>query len=148
MPVLAWRLWLDIQQVANQARSALEEEAANLQLSPVAMSVLVYVAAGRGLTAKALAGESGIKDSTLTGVIDKLETAGLLERDRGHGNDRRKVSLQLTPEGSERAAQAKTAMSRYRTSLLVSSVSPEDMKVFGRVLWTIAGNATNKASSA
>jgi hypothetical protein len=58
------------------------------------------------------------------------------------------VSLQLTPEGSERAAQAKTAMSRYRTSLLASSVSPEDMKVFGRVLWTIAGNATNKASSA
>jgi DNA-binding MarR family transcriptional regulator len=148
MPVLSWRLWLDLQQAANHARSALEEEAASLQLTPAAMNVLVNVAYEPGLTAKALAGVSGIKDSTLTGVIDKLEKAGLLARDRGHDDDRRTVSLQLTPEGRERAAQARAAMSRYRTWLVASSIPPEDIKAFGRVLSAIARNATTKASSA
>lgn len=156
MPVPSWRLWLDIQQVANQARSALEEEAASPPLSPAAMSVLVNVECEPGLTATALAGVSGIKGSTLTGVIDKLADAGLLERKRDNDDDRREVSLHLTPEGGERAKQVRVAMSRYRTSLVASlvasSVTPEDMKAdmkaFDRVLAAIARNARNKASSA
>jgi DNA-binding MarR family transcriptional regulator len=152
MPVPSWSLWLDLQRAANQAQSALKEKAASLELRPVDMSVLVNVEARPGLTAKALASATGLKASTLNGPMNRLESLGLLERDRGHGVDRREVDLRLTPEGKERATQARDAMSRYRSVLLASSVSPEDMKAdmkaFGRVLSAIARNAATEASSA
>jgi DNA-binding MarR family transcriptional regulator len=147
MPVLSRRLWLDIQQVANQALSALEEEAASLDLKPRGMSVLVNVKDKPGSTATALADVSGLQASTLTGLIDKLEEAGLLKRKRDHDNDRREVSLHLTPEGSERAAQARAAMTRYERRV-EALVTPEEMKAFRHVLSAIASNATTKASSA
>jgi DNA-binding MarR family transcriptional regulator len=137
MPVPSWSLWLDLQRAANQAQSALKEKAASLELRPVDMSVLVNVEARPGLTAKALARATGLKGSTLTGVIDRLESLGLLERDRDHDDDRRMVSLRLTPEGRERATQARAAMSRYR-SVLLARVTAEQIIAFHHVLSAVA----------
>jgi DNA-binding MarR family transcriptional regulator len=51
-----------------------------------------------GLSLRELAEEEGISAPSLSGHIDRLEAAGLLRRVRSSA-DRRRVGLELTPEG-------------------------------------------------
>jgi DNA-binding MarR family transcriptional regulator len=51
-----------------------------------------------GLTLRALAEEEAISAPALSGHVDRLERAGLLRRVRSEV-DRRRVGLELTPEG-------------------------------------------------
>ena len=51
-----------------------------------------------GLSLRELAEAEGISAPSLSGHIDRLETAGLLRRVRS-SDDRRRVGLELTPEG-------------------------------------------------
>ncbi|TNE87949.1 MAG: MarR family transcriptional regulator [Deltaproteobacteria bacterium] len=50
----------------------------------------------------ALAKSMGLRPSTITGIVDRLERDGLLRRERVEA-DRRKVTLVLTQDGLERA---------------------------------------------
>ncbi len=59
---------------------------------------LLFVAL-RPWRAAALAGEMGVRRPTLSGIIDSLDRAGLVER-RSVADDRRGVSISLTPTGS------------------------------------------------
>jgi DNA-binding MarR family transcriptional regulator len=73
------------------------------------------------MTAGALAAATGLTTGAITGVIDRLERAGLVRRERD-ADDRRKVVVRVLPavdqriaplfEPMERAAMA--ALSRYR----------------------------------
>jgi DNA-binding MarR family transcriptional regulator len=56
------------------------------------------------LTPGRLAELSGLTTGTVTGVIDRLEKAGFVRRERDTG-DRRKVLVDLVPEGMARMAE-------------------------------------------
>jgi DNA-binding MarR family transcriptional regulator len=51
-----------------------------------------------GLSLAELAAEEGISPPAMSGHVDRLERAGLLERERS-SDDRRRVGLRLTDEG-------------------------------------------------
>ena len=51
-----------------------------------------------GLSLRELADAEGISAPSLSGHVDRLETAGLLRRVRSE-DDRRRVGLELTPDG-------------------------------------------------
>lgn len=51
-----------------------------------------------GMTCKELGEKTLITKGTLTGVLDRLEQKGLIQRDRG-GDDRRQLFVKLTPAG-------------------------------------------------
>ena len=51
-----------------------------------------------GLSLRELAEQEGISAPSLSGHVDRLEAAGLLRRVRS-SDDRRRVGLELTPEG-------------------------------------------------
>jgi DNA-binding MarR family transcriptional regulator len=57
-----------------------------------------------GLTAGELAAEAGLTSGAITGVIDRLERAGYARRARDP-DDRRKVSVGVTPEFSAAAGK-------------------------------------------
>lgn len=59
---------------------------------------IISLAGEAGITAGALAERLAITRGTMTGLIDGLERAGLVER-RRHDGDRRKVRLVCTPAG-------------------------------------------------
>ena len=65
------------------------------------LGLLVLVDRNAGLSQMALARALGIDRSTVVGVIDKLETRGLVER-ASHPKDRRAHALRLSPPGAKR----------------------------------------------
>jgi len=79
--------------------------ARNLRLETEALGVtshqatlLRLVQSRPGLSLRELASEEGISAPSLSGHVDRLEAAGLLRRVRS-SDDRRRVGLELTPEG-------------------------------------------------
>jgi DNA-binding MarR family transcriptional regulator len=93
------------EEIAEELRPALLRLARNLRRETEALGVtshqvtLLWLVRSRpGLSLRELASEEGISAPSLSGHVDRLETAGLLRRVRATG-DRRRVGLELTPEG-------------------------------------------------
>ena len=63
-------------------------------------TLLWLVKRSPGLSLAELAAEEGISPPAMSGHVDRLEKAGLLHRVRESG-DRRRVGLELTPEGAK-----------------------------------------------
>jgi DNA-binding MarR family transcriptional regulator len=92
-------------ELADELRPAILRLARNLRRETEALGVtshqatLLWLVRSRpGLSLRELAGEEGISAPSLSGHVDRLEAAGLLRRVRSSG-DRRRVGLELTPEG-------------------------------------------------
>lgn len=75
------------------------------ELSPGRVGILLLVEANPGVTQSRLAQAVGLDRSTLVGLIDALESAGLLARRRG--KDRRTNGLWLTAQGLRTVARTK-----------------------------------------
>jgi MarR family transcriptional regulator, organic hydroperoxide resistance regulator len=71
-----------------------------LDLSPAQCHVLHLIEPGRPLPMSRLAGTMSCDASNVTGLVDRLESRGLVER-RPSSQDRRVKALQLTPAGRQ-----------------------------------------------
>ena len=60
----------------------------------------MLLAYGKGLTAAELSRCSGVETSTMTRMLDRLETKELIKRERSN-SDRRVIFLELTEAGQE-----------------------------------------------
>ncbi|WP_425146421.1 MarR family winged helix-turn-helix transcriptional regulator [Deinococcus sp.] len=67
-------------------------------------SVLLRLLEDGPQTANALSGSMGVTPGNLTGVIDRLDAAGYLARQRD-SSDRRCIDLSLTPAGEAKARE-------------------------------------------
>jgi DNA-binding MarR family transcriptional regulator len=97
---------LDAQQVASDLRPVLlrlsrelRKETEQLGVTARQATLLWLVKRSPGLSLAELAAEEGISPPALSGHVDRLEAAGLLERVRST-EDRRRVGLRLTDEGT------------------------------------------------
>ena len=70
----------------------------SLGLTPAQFDVLATLGDTPGMTCKELGEGTLITKGTLTGVLDRLESKGLIQRSRGEA-DSRQVHVSLTPEG-------------------------------------------------
>jgi DNA-binding MarR family transcriptional regulator len=96
---------VDSQQVASDLRPVLlrlsrelRKETEQLGVTARQATLLWLVKGSPGLSLAELAGEEGITPPALSGHVDRLEAAGLLERVRST-EDRRRVGLRLTENG-------------------------------------------------
>ena len=96
---------LDPLAVANELRPALlrlsrelRKETESLGVTSRQVTLLWLIRSNPGLSLRELAAEERISAPALSGHVDRLEKAGLLERVRDEG-DRRRVGLALTSEG-------------------------------------------------
>jgi DNA-binding MarR family transcriptional regulator len=78
----------------------LRKETEQLGVTARQATLLWLVKRSPGLSLAELAAEEGISPPALSGYIDRLERAGLLERVRST-EDRRRVGLRLTDEGAK-----------------------------------------------
>ena len=105
----AWQLLV---QLFFAQRANLPPLAAELELSPAQCHVLHLIEPGRPVPMGQLAETLACHASNVTGLVDRLESRGLVRR-RPSAEDRRVKVLDLTPSGS-----------RLRTQLLDRMTAP------------------------
>jgi DNA-binding MarR family transcriptional regulator len=88
----------DLRRVLLRLARELRRETEQLGVTARQVTLLWLVKRSPGLSLAQLAAEEGISPPALSGHVDRLERAGLLERVRS-SEDRRRVGLALTDEG-------------------------------------------------
>ena len=81
----------------------------------------------------------GIKPSTLTSMVDRLESAGVLRRTQDPA-DGRAFLMDLTPKGTRTADEINKRVGRFERSIL-DSVAPRDLAGMHAVLAAVAAKA-------
>jgi DNA-binding MarR family transcriptional regulator len=94
--VEAWALMVRLF-ISNKPRMA--AIAQEFELAPMQMQALMALHPGRELPMSALADTLACDASNVTGIVDRLEARGLIER-REAPQDRRVKMLAVTPEGA------------------------------------------------
>ena len=84
------------------------------------------------LTPGKLAELSGLTTGTVTGVLDRLERAGFVRRERD-SNDRRKVLVVPTEDGTARLMSAYAGHGAY-TERVLASRTPDELRVIAAFL--------------
>src|SRR5438552_10697550 len=100
----ACRAWQLLMKFFFAQRGHLPAWKAEFDLSPVQCHVLHLIEPGRPVPMSRLAETLSCDASNVTGLIDRLESRGLVQR-RPSAADRRVKALQLTPVGARLRAQ-------------------------------------------
>jgi len=106
----------------------LRKETESLGVTSRQATLLWLVREHPGLTLKELAALERISAPSLSGHVDRLESASLLERVRSQ-QDRRRVGLRLTPAGSQLLRRVRAR----RTTWLVKRLAELDPDQIGAV---------------
>jgi DNA-binding MarR family transcriptional regulator len=110
----------------------LRRETESLGVTSRQVTLLWLIRERRGLSLRQLAAEEGISAPALSGHLDRLERAGLIERVRSE-DDRRRVDLVLTNDGAAvlkrvRALRTTWLMQRLR------ELEPEELEAIEAAL--------------
>jgi len=129
----AWQLLL---QFLLSQRAHMPTLAATLELSPAQCHVLHLIEPGRPIPMKQLAATLSCDASNVTGLIDRLESRGLVRRLPGAA-DRRVKELDLTPTGARLRAQLSERMTAPPASF--GRLSARDQRTLARILSRLLG---------
>ena len=124
----ACRAWQLLVRFFFAQREHLPTSGSEFDLSPTQCRVLHLLEPGRPLPMGRLAQTLACHASNVTGLIDRLEARGLVER-RFSTDDRRVKVLALTPEGSRLRAQMLRRMTTGACPLSRLSVRQQRMLV-------------------
>ncbi|HEV8394005.1 MAG TPA: MarR family transcriptional regulator [Vicinamibacterales bacterium] len=124
----AWDLLI---QLLLSQRGQLPVLAAALELSPAQCHVLYIIEPGRPVPMKQLAVSLSCDASNVTGLVDRLESRGLIRRQPGAA-DRRVKELELTPTGARLRAELIARMSTPPPA--VGRLSARDQRELERIL--------------
>ncbi len=116
-----------------------------LELTPVQYAVLSTLGESEGLGQAALAGAVAYDKVTIGGVLDRMESKGLVAR-RVSPRDRRARELSLTEQGAALLAEAKPVVAALQSDIL-AGLDTDEQATFLSLLQkaTEAGNALSRA---
>jgi MarR family transcriptional regulator, organic hydroperoxide resistance regulator len=130
----AWALMLGLLFSTKQQRMAVAQE---FELAPAQLQALWELEPGREVPMSALAESLTCDPSNVTGIVDRLEARGLIER-RSSERDRRVKMLAVTPEGATVREQVMRRM--FRPPEQIASLSKPDQRALRDVMRrTLAG---------
>jgi len=121
-----------LEATVHRVLESLAAELEELGLSHGEVNALAQLEPGSARTVAELQGATGQRASTLTGVLDRLERRGLIER-RLNPRDRRSFTVQLTEAGGEAAQRVRRAFRDFDRRAL-GAVSQRSAKGFFDVL--------------
>ena len=96
-----------------------EAIAARLGISSSDLECLDLIATGRAETAGELAAATGLTTGAVTGIVDRLERAGLARRERDE-SDRRRIYVRLLAEGRRRVEPYYRSLAKSMADLLAT----------------------------
>lgn len=124
----AWQLLV---QFSFTQRASLPALAAELELSPAQCHLLNLIKPDRPMPMGRLAGALSCDASNVTGLVDRLESRGLIQR-RASDEDRRVKVLSLTPLGARLRAALLERMTAPPANL--ERLSAEERRALVRLL--------------
>ena len=127
----ACRAWQLLMKFFFAQRAHLPSSGAEFDLSPIQCHVLHLIEPGRPVPMSRLAETLSCDASNVTGLIDRLESRGLVQR-RPLAADRRVKALQLTPVGARLRAQLLRRMAGR--SLPLSRLSLGERRTLVKIL--------------
>src|SRR5215204_3677161 len=124
----AWELLWDIMQAHKPRFMALAQE---LGLSPVQLHALRMIEPDLEVPMSSLAGKLFCDNSNITGIVDRLEERGLVER-RPADYDRRVKLIALTPDGKHLREELNTRVAEPPEAL--TRLSEDDQRTLRDIL--------------
>ncbi len=121
-----------LQRATHVTLQVLGTELADLGLTASEVNVLANLAGGRGRTVSELGVAAGVRPTTLTGVLDRLEQKGHIVRAPRAG-DRRAVEISLTAAGLKSAGRVQRAFAELEARAL-EGIPAGSLKQARRVL--------------
>jgi DNA-binding MarR family transcriptional regulator len=111
---------------ANQAAARfLNERLAPSNVTAVQGVVLNFLSEGDAITSKQLGQRTKLDSATLTGILDRLEAMGLVER-RPNPADRRAILICLSKKGKKVAGDVHRVIQRANRELLTGFGAQEE----------------------
>ena len=123
-------------QVGAHAAKQFAERLSALNLTPAHAGILRRLSQTSGMSQRALAEALGMHARRLVGVVDEMESLGLIVR-QGNAEDRRTYSLQVTPQGRETMARI-GEISFQHNSALCAALSADEAEALVGLLQRIA----------
>ncbi len=102
---VAKRVWFRMLRLESRLGSAVAERLREINLSVPQCDVLTTLTEEEGVSQQKLAKRLYVTKGNISGLLDRLESAGLVER-RSTASDRRQYEIYLTPSGREAAVKA------------------------------------------
>jgi MarR family transcriptional regulator, organic hydroperoxide resistance regulator len=102
---LAVRVWFRFIRLESRLQTAVTERLREIGLSVPQCDVLTTLTEAEGVSQQDLAKRLYVTKGNISGLLDRLESAGLVER-RAAAVDRRQYEIYLTPPGREAAERA------------------------------------------
>jgi MarR family transcriptional regulator, organic hydroperoxide resistance regulator len=132
-----WSALLALQRATHATLQALATELVDLDLTASEINALANLADGRGRTISELGKAVGVRPTTLSSVLDRLERRDHITRGTRPG-DRRVVVVELTSSGGEAARAIRESITRIEHRAL-GGLPPGEIAVLRRSLETLAG---------
>ena len=107
----------------------------DLNLTAVQAMVLNFLGWEDKSTAKEISEQTGLDSATLTGVLDRLEASGFIER-RPHQTDRRAIHICLTSSGRNVIPSIRKKMDTANREFL-SALSDKEKNQLRRLLQSV-----------
>ncbi|MCK4784469.1 MAG: MarR family transcriptional regulator [Desulfobacteraceae bacterium] len=103
-----------------------------VRVTPAQAGILFLLKKKNGQSMTELSQFLSIDNSTITGLVDRLEKSGFASRNAST-SDRRMFRIFITPQGIEESNKAKTTIKRVNEEIK-SGFSREDIEIFKRIL--------------
>ncbi|HEX4462221.1 MAG TPA: MarR family transcriptional regulator [Polyangia bacterium] len=126
-----------------ESRRLSKEEATRIGVTPTQLSVLKLLQEIGDLSLGTLSKQIRAHNSTVTGIVDRMETAGLVERARSE-QDRRVWIIRLTAAGRKIAERARVSPWDLLRHAL-AELSAGDQEKLTSVLRKVAANVQTAA---
>ena len=117
--VSSWSALLALQRATHATLQVLAAELVDLDLTASEINALANLADGRGRTVSELGAAVGIRPTTLTSVLDRLERRSHISRGSRPG-DRRVVLIELTASGQATAGTIREAIAALEARALAT----------------------------
>jgi len=97
------------------------------------VDVLAAIARAQALTCSEIAEATLITKGGISGILDRLEARGLVQRE-GARDDRRSIVIQLTEKGVDLCHGLFTKLARDDEDVFARALKPEQIKQFSKLL--------------
>jgi MarR family transcriptional regulator, organic hydroperoxide resistance regulator len=129
---LAVRVWFRFIRLESRLQIAVSERLREIGLSVPQCDVLTTLTEAEGVSQQDLAKRLYVTKGNISGLLDRLEGAGLVER-RSTAADRRQYEIYLTPAGRE-AAERAICIQHELIGATLGRLPAEDLAAFENLL--------------